>query len=88
MIAVAVNNLLCDAMRNLVAAVTGVWLSTSAKPNPFAHTSSWYAHRNARQTAIINLRANPTLEQSLLPGHIGVIRNARIDTRDRNEQNA
>ncbi len=36
MIAVAVNSVLCDAMRNRVAGVIGVPLSTSAKPNPRA----------------------------------------------------
>ena len=39
MIAVAVNNLLCDAMRNLVCGVIGTFLPVSAKPNPLDQIS-------------------------------------------------
>ena len=38
MMAVDVNSLLCDAMRNLVAGVMGERASTSAKPNPLDQT--------------------------------------------------
>ena len=41
MIAVAVNSLLCDAMRNFVSGVIGTCAFTSAKPKPVAHTSCW-----------------------------------------------
>ena len=40
MMAVAVNSLLCDAMRNLVCGVIGTFAATSAKPKPFDQTSS------------------------------------------------
>jgi hypothetical protein len=43
MIAVAVNNLLCEAMRNLVCGVIATLLAVSAKPKPFDQTSSWSA---------------------------------------------
>ena len=39
MIAVAVNSLLCDAMRNLVCGVIGTRLAVSAKPKPADQTS-------------------------------------------------
>ena len=40
MMAVAVNSLLCDAMRNLVCGVIGTFLPVSAKPKPVAQISS------------------------------------------------
>src|SRR5262245_15812275 len=39
--AVAVNSLLCEAMRNLVCGVIGTLRATSAKPKPVAQTRSW-----------------------------------------------
>jgi hypothetical protein len=41
MIAMAVNSLLCEAIRNFVAGVIGNFALMSAKPKPLAQTSSW-----------------------------------------------
>ena len=41
MIAIAVNSLLCDAMRNFVVAVIGTFALMSAKPKPEVQTNCW-----------------------------------------------
>jgi len=40
MIAIAVNSLLCEAMRNFVAGVIGTFAPISANPKPLPQTSS------------------------------------------------
>ena len=80
MIAVAVNSLLCDAMRNLVCGVIGSFLPVSAKPKPRRPDQFLIGHHadgDAGQVAIEELALEPRAEQPLGSEHVGVTSDVR-----------
>ncbi len=81
MIAVAVNSLLCDAMRNFVAGVIGrfrvdVGKTEALRPDQFLIVH--HADGNARQAAIRDLSANPAVEEPLGAFDVGMIADSSV----------
>ena len=74
MIAVAVNSLLCDAMRNFVAAssasLRGVGMAEARRPDQLLVGD--HAHGNARQAAVSELALDPGGEQANRRLHVGI----------------
>ena len=80
MIAMAVNSLLCDAMRNFVAGVIGTFALTSAKPKPDGPDELLVAHHadgDAGEPSIRDLPLDPRGKEALGAEDVGIVRDAR-----------